>query len=361
MLTNQSRIKHDVVEYFWQHIIGQKEAKIALARVLENLNNPLFTKKWPLYKALYYWPTGSGKTSMAKTLARLLFSDEYGYTHINCESMQHWHEVAKLFWAPPWYVGSDKEPFLSEESLYASYNSAKSSGRLMKGMQPTTIIVFDEIEKAHPDISRSLMSILDEGMIYLQSGEQVDIRNSFIFLTSNIGEQLIQNIRQWVWFNSTQRESKENVRERALKSFFAPEFLGRLDDIIEFEKIEWDNLYLIIDKLMGELTEDIEWLWKKYITITLTDKAKENIKQNVGGSIRDMERYFHNNIRNKLGNVIMSNVKDFTRPLAIEIDYDWTFIFNETRWDLPSPELGTPEKVPLSTDSQTTWEQNEEQ
>lgn len=331
MLENKSRFKHWIIEELWKYVVGQKEAKIALARALENRKNPLYSNRWPVHKALYYWPTWVWKSEMAKSLARILFDDEYWYIHINCESMQFWHEIAKLFGSPPWYIGSDKEPILSDKNVYASYNAAKNSWRLkewMEALWPSSIILFDEIEKAHPSVSRALMSILDEWMVYLNSWKQTDVSGAFVLMTSNIGEHDIKNIRKPVWFNNElASDAIQSTRKKAIESFFAPEFLGRLDWLFEFEKIEWDNLYLVLDKYIDLLVEDVDWHWEKKIKLHFTDSVRDHLVANAWNSIRDMKRYFNMEIRNKLWNIITTNNLWHYEWVDIKIDYNWKITF----------------------------------
>jgi len=331
MLKNQSHFKHDIVDKLSKYVIGQNEPKIALARALENLNNPLFKKKWPLHKALYYWQTWSWKTEMVKALARVLFDDEYWYTHVSCENMQHWHEISKLFWAPPWFIGSEKEAMFSERNLYSSYESAQKSWRLMEWLKwrwAMSIILFDEIEKAHRDISQALMSVLDEWMIYLNNWKKVDISNSFVLMTSNVWENNIKDAPSPLWFNAWW-VNKEKIRDNAIKQFFSPEFLWRMDGLYRFEKIEWEWLYKVLSKLLKDLDEDVKRLWKSGVKFSLSNEAKKNIVDNSWNSIRDMERYFNNNVRNKLWNIINSNwLYWIEQKVIIEIDYEDWFIFN---------------------------------
>lgn len=316
-----SQLKKWVVELLGKNVVWQLEPKIALARALANIHNPLFQKTWPLHKALYYGPTGSGKTELCKSLAELLFDDKYGYTHINCETMQHGHEIAKLFWAPPWYIGYEKEALLSENKIFWPYESAKKSERLLTWMPHMGIIVFDEIEKAHRDVSKALMSILDEGMIYLNNGKQVDIRNCFVLMTSNIGEHDLKSVRTPVGFIPKSID-KENVRLQAIQKFFSPEFLGRLDGTFEFEKIEWDGLHKITYKLINTLQEDLERITKKNVSIKTTEALRNHLVDRAGNSIRDMERYFNENIRNRLGGILESNGMLGWEKHNIEIDYN---------------------------------------
>lgn len=325
MLKNNSQFKHNIVDKLSNYVIWQTQPKIELARALENLNNPLFKKKWPLHKALYYWPTGSWKTELVKSLARVLFDDEYWYTHISCENMQHWHEIAKLFWSPPWYIWYDKEPIFSEKNLYNPYESANKSWRLMEWLKwrgAISIILFDEIEKAHRDISQALMSVLDEWMIHLNNWKQIDISNSFILMTSNIWERNIKETPNSLWFNKTEK-NVWNIRETAIRKHFSPEFLWRMDWLFEFEKIEWEWLYKVLSKLLKDLDEDVKRLRKKNVKFSITNEWKNNIIANAWNSIRDMERHFNNNIRNKLWNIINNNkLYWIEKEIIIDIDYN---------------------------------------
>lgn len=328
-LKNQSHLKHKIVDKLSENVIWQLPAKIALARAIEDITNPLCNHNWPLYKALYYWPSWSWKTQMAKALSNLLFDDEYWYTHISWETMQHWHEIAKLFGSPPWYIGYWQPPILSERNIYRSYDAAMKRWKLLEDINwywKTAVILFDEIEKAHPSVYKSLMAILDEWIVQLNNWSMTDLRNAFILMTSNIWEKEISNSRKLIWFGEQEdNENKLSIRQKAITSFFSPEFIGRIDDMFEFEKIVWVWLSLILDKFINQLKDDIEYNYMGEIEIEVEESARHNIITNAWDNIRFMQRYFDHNIRHRLWKIIETNYIDRWK---IKIRYDKWFIFD---------------------------------
>lgn len=327
-LTNRSRIKFNIIAALDKEIIWQKEAKIAIARAIENSNNMLFNKNWTLWNFLFYWPTWSWKTSLVKALAWLIYDDNMWYTHINCERFQHWHEISSLFWAPPSYIWFDKKPWLSQDIVDKPYKSA-----LWRWVVPhfwrnvKQIILFDEVEKAHSDLHKWLMSVLDEWVVYLNNNTTTDLRNSLIFMTSNVWEKEA-NVASPIWFNSVDNteEKKDELRLSAIKKQFSPEFLARLDWAFKFEKLWKEWRIAVCKKLYSELCYDC---WSIYPNIyPLITQSVYDYLASDDTHVRDVERRFAD-IRMKLWNIISSNWLEYEEcDIIITIDIiDWNIVF----------------------------------
>lgn len=240
-------------------VIGQDQAVEVLADAVRRARAGLKDPRRPIGSFIFLGPTGVGKTELARALAEFMFDDEDNMIRVDMSEFQERHTVSKLIGAPPGYVGYDEAGHLTEAVR----------------RRPFSVVLFDEIEKAHPDVFNTLLQVLDDGRLTDSHGRTVDFRNTIIIMTSNLGSDGIA--RQAFGFNKQSREESESVQARsnvedALKQQFKPEFLNRLDEFIVFDSLTQDDIELIVDKFMNEVAERVSDL---NVSISLTDGARE--------------------------------------------------------------------------------------
>ena len=236
-----------------QRVVGQDVALQHVANAMRRSRAGLSDPKRPIGSFIFLGPTGVGKTELARALAEFLFDDEHAMVRIDMSEYMEKHAVARLIGAPPGYVGYEEGGQLTEQVR----------------RRPYAVVLFDEIEKAHPDVFNVLLQIMDDGRLTDGKGRTVDFRNTVIIMTSNIGSALLQaeNISTPQAFESAQKQVLT-----ALHSHFKPEFLNRVDDIIVFSPLGKDQLVKIIELRLEDLRR---LLAERKISIELTDKAKE--------------------------------------------------------------------------------------
>ena len=234
-------------ERLGQRVIGQKEAISAVANAVRRARAGLQDENKPIGSFFFLGPTGVGKTELSRALAEFLFDDENAMIRIDMSEYMERHAVARLIGAPPGYVGYDEGGQLSEAVR----------------RRPYSVVLFDEVEKAHPDVFNVLLQVLDDGRITDGQGRTVDFKNTVIIMTSNIGSQYILDV-------DDRPERNRRVLE-AMKSQFRPEFLNRVDDTIIFDRLTEKELTSIIDI---QLTRVQQRLAKQNMRLVLTDALK---------------------------------------------------------------------------------------
>lgn len=275
-------------EALHKRVIGQEEgvSKVteAIIRSKAGIKDP--TK--PIGSFLFLGPTGVGKTELAKSLAENLFDNEQNIVRIDMSEYMEKHSVARLIGAPPGYVGYDEGGQLTEAVR----------------RKPYSVILFDEIEKAHPDVFNVLLQVLDDGRITDSQGRTVDFKNTIIILTSNIGSSyLLEGIDD----EGSIKAESENMVMGELRSSFRPEFLNRLDEIIMFKPLTKDNIGGIVDLQMADINRRLE---EKDISIVLTDKAKSFIIENgyePAYGARPLKRYLQKHVETLAARVILED------------------------------------------------------
>ena len=265
-------------------VIGQDKAVEAVSNAILRARAGLKDESKPIGSFIFLGPTGVGKTELAKTLARTLFDSEDAMIRIDMSEYMEKHAVSRLVGAPPGYVGYEQGGQLTEAVR----------------RKPYSVILFDEIEKAHEDVFNMFLQILDDGRLTDNKGKTVDFKNTIIIMTSNIGSQyLLENKGDEV-----SEESKELVMG-SLRSKFRPEFLNRVDDIIMFKPLSEDGIKKIIEIFVDEVRGRLK---EKNITLELTDKAKEILAREgydpVYGA-RPLKRYIQNTLENNLARRII--------------------------------------------------------
>ena len=239
-------------------VIGQDQAVEVLADAVRRARAGLKDPKRPIGSFIFLGPTGVGKTELARALAEFMFDDEDNMIRVDMSEFQERHTVSKLIGAPPGYVGYDDAGHLTEAVR----------------RRPFSVVLFDEIEKAHPDVFNTMLQVLDDGRLTDSHGRTVDFRNTIIIMTSNLGSEGIA--QQAFGFQKQSRDDTESARlrsnvEDSLKQKFRPEFLNRLDEFIVFDSLTQDDIKLIVDKFMVEVTERVSDL---KVSLFLSEEVK---------------------------------------------------------------------------------------
>jgi ATP-dependent Clp protease ATP-binding subunit ClpC len=244
-------------------VIGQDEAVKKIVRAIQRNRAGLKDPKKPIGSFIFLGPTGVGKTQLAKKLTELLFDNEENMIRIDMSEHMEKFAISRLVGAPPGYVGYEEGGQLTE--------------RVRR--KPYSVILLDEIEKAHPDVFNLLLQALDDGQITDSLGRKVDFKNTIIIMTSNLGSRQLKDFGTGVGFGTTARDKgkedlEKGVIQSALKKAFAPEFLNRIDDVVLFNSLKREDIHLIIDIELQGLFERVRELG---YTINLSDKAKDFI------------------------------------------------------------------------------------
>jgi ATP-dependent Clp protease ATP-binding subunit ClpC len=244
-----------------KRVVGQDKAIEKLTKTIQRTRAGFKEPNRPIGSFIFLGPTGVGKTELGKTLSEFLFDTDDALIRVDMSEYMEKFAVSRLVGAPPGYVGYEEGGLLTEKVR----------------RKPYSVILFDEVEKAHPDVFNLLLQALDEGYMTDSGGRKIDFRNTVIIMTSNIGSRQLKDFGTGVGFgtqtksDNIQRDSKMVV-ETQLKKFFSPEFLNRIDDIIVFESLSKENIVLILDIRMKRMLKRIEDLGYE---IQITDKAKE--------------------------------------------------------------------------------------
>ena len=268
-----------------KRVIGQDEAVEDVSEAIMRSRAGISDPKKPIGSFLFLGPTGVGKTELAKSLAESLFDDEHNMIRIDMSEYMEKYSVSRLIGAPPGYVGYEEGGQLTEAVR----------------RKPYSVILFDEVEKAHPDVFNILLQVLDDGRITDSQGRTVDFKNTIIILTSNLGsEYILEGINEK---GEISQEAKEKVNE-LLKKSFRPEFLNRLDEIIFYKPLQKEQISKILDLLIKDLEKRLE---DKHITLELTQEAKNYLIDNGYDQVygaRPLKRF----VTKKLETLIAQNI-----------------------------------------------------
>ncbi|MFU1789776.1 ATP-dependent Clp protease ATP-binding subunit [Mammaliicoccus sciuri] len=276
-----------------ERVIGQNDAVKSISKAVRRARAGLKDTKRPIGSFIFLGPTGVGKTELARTLADAMFGEEDAMIRVDMSEFMEKHSVSRLVGSPPGYVGHDDGGQLTENVR----------------RKPYSVILFDEIEKAHPDVFNILLQVLDDGHLTDSKGRKVDFRNTVIIMTSNVGAQELQNAK-FVGFGAKESgPDYETIRKTMmdeLKQQFRPEFLNRVDDIIVFHKLEKTHLKEIVNKMAGNLTKRLS---EQGIHITLSDSAQEKIADegfDPEYGARPLTRAIQKHVEDNLSELILS-------------------------------------------------------
>ncbi|HED9855692.1 TPA: AAA family ATPase [Campylobacter jejuni] len=282
MLTSEKQKFLEVEKHLKESVIGQDKALSALARAIKRNKAGLNADNKPIGSFLFLGPTGVGKTQSAKALAKFLFDDEKAMIRFDMSEFMEKHSVSRLLGAPPGYIGHEE------------------GGELTKAVRrkPYSVLLFDEVEKAHKDVFNVLLGILDDGRATDSKGVTVDFKNTIIILTSNIASSAIMNLSG---------KEQEDAVKNELKNFFKPEFLNRLDDIITFNPLGKDEAYEIVKLLFKDLQMSLE---NKGIKASLSENAalliaKDGFDPDFGA--RPLRRAIYDLIEDKLSDMMLAD------------------------------------------------------
>ncbi|EAJ8013882.1 AAA family ATPase [Campylobacter coli] len=297
MLTSEKQKFLEVEKHLKESVIGQDKALSALARAIKRNKAGLNADNKPIGSFLFLGPTGVGKTQSAKALAKFLFDDEKAMIRFDMSEFMERHSVSRLLGAPPGYVGHEEGGELTEAVR----------------RKPYSVLLFDEVEKAHKDVFNILLGILDDGRATDSKGVTVDFKNTIIILTSNIASSAIMNLSG---------KEQEDAVKNELKNFFKPEFLNRLDDIITFNPLGKDEAYEIVKLLFKDLQKSLE---NKGIKASLSENAalliaKDGFDPDFGA--RPLRRAIYDLIEDKLSDMILADKLNENDEIVIDAKND---------------------------------------
>ncbi|MFK0351241.1 ATP-dependent Clp protease ATP-binding subunit [Campylobacter coli] len=297
MLTSEKQKFLEVEKHLKESVIGQDKALSALARAIKRNKAGLNADNKPIGSFLFLGPTGVGKTQSAKALAKFLFDDEKAMIRFDMSEFMEKHSVSRLLGAPPGYIGHEEGGELTEAVR----------------RKPYSVLLFDEVEKAHKDVFNVLLGILDDGRATDSKGVTVDFKNTIIILTSNIASSAIMNLSG---------KEQEDAVKNELKNFFKPEFLNRLDDIITFNPLGKDEAYEIVKLLFKDLQKSLE---NKGIKASLSENAalliaKDGFDPDFGA--RPLRRAIYDLIEDKLSDMILADKLNENDEIVIDAKND---------------------------------------
>ncbi|EAI9558378.1 AAA family ATPase [Campylobacter coli] len=297
MLTSEKQKFLEVEKHLKESVIRQDKALSALARAIKRNKAGLNADNKPIGSFLFLGPTGVGKTQSAKALAKFLFDDEKAMIRFDMSEFMEKHSVSRLLGAPPGYVGHEEGGELTEAVR----------------RKPYSVLLFDEVEKAHKDVFNILLGILDDGRATDSKGVTVDFKNTIIILTSNIASSAIMNLSG---------KEQEDAVKNELKNFFKPEFLNRLDDIITFNPLGKDEAYEIVKLLFKDLQKSLE---NKGIKASLSENAalliaKDGFDPDFGA--RPLRRAIYDLIEDKLSDMILADKLNENDEIVIDAKND---------------------------------------
>ena len=296
MLSNDSDKLVNLEKELGSRVIGQKEAIIALSNTIRRARSGIQEEGRPLGSFIFMGPTGVGKTELAKALASTVFNDEQSLVRIDMSEYMEKHSVARLIGSPPGYVGYEEGGQLTEAVR----------------RRPFSVILFDEIEKAHPEVFNILLQVLDDGRLTDSKGRTVDFKNTVIIMTTNIGSEIIQSLAK-------EPEKQAKSLQELLRQSFRPEFLNRIDDIITFQPLTEKEIQKIVELQLAKVQERLS---KQNITLHLSTVAKKylgNAGYDPVYGARPLKRLIQKQILDKLAlEIVAGRIKSGD---AVDIDY----------------------------------------
>jgi ATP-dependent Clp protease ATP-binding subunit ClpB len=276
-----------------KRVVGQNEAIKKVADVIRRSRAGISDPNRPIGSFIFLGPTGVGKTELTKSLAEFLFNDEKALVRVDMSEYMERHSVSKLVGSPPGYVGYDESGYLSESIRH----------------RPYSVVLFDEIEKAHPEVFNLLLQVLDDGRLTDGKGRVVNFKNTVIIMTSNLGSQYIEKMESMGFSNQTPEQDYSRMKDKvseSLKDHFRPEFLNRVDEIVTFDVLSKEVIRTIVDLRILQVGER---LLGKGITLQLTPEALDYLARegyNPHYGARPLNRLIQNKILNPVASLIIS-------------------------------------------------------
>ena len=280
-------------EYLSKRVIGQREAIQKVSNAVRRSRAGISDPNRPIGSFMFLGPTGVGKTELTKALAEFMFNDEKALIKVDMSEYMEKHSVSKLIGSPPGYVGYEESGQLSEAIRH----------------RPYSVVLFDEVEKAHPEVFNTLLQVLDEGRLTDSKGRTVNFKNTIIVLTSNIGSEFVQKMETMGFSNNTGIVEYANAKEKvqdALKNHFRPEFLNRLDDIVVFDILTTETIREVVLLQIEQLQARLK---PKGITLTISDDAiahiaKESFDPHYGA--RPIRRFIQTKVLNEVASLLVT-------------------------------------------------------
>jgi len=293
-----------------KRVIGQDEAIKAVSEAVRRARAGLKDPKRPIGSFIFLGPTGVGKTELAKTLAETMFNDEDAMIRVDMSEYMEKHSVSRLVGSPPGYVGHDEGGQLTEPVR----------------RRPYSVILFDEIEKAHPDVFNVLLQILEDGVLTDTHGRKVDFKNTIVIMTSNVGADFIEKQSQLGFKTENDEKAnyeqmKDNVMSQ-LRKTFRPEFLNRLDEIIVFHSLNKEHIKKIVDLMLDDLRDRLE---EKEIELEMSEDAKAKLAEDGYDSefgARPLRRTIQRQIENPLSIKILDKEFEEKRNITVDVKDD---------------------------------------
>ena len=293
-----------LTEFLKSRVIGQDEAVEKIAVTIQRNKIGLGKNSRPIGNFIFTGSTGVGKTELAKAVARYMFHGDDSLIRVDMSEYMEKHSISKLIGAPPGYVGYDEAGVLTEKVR----------------KKPYSVILFDEIEKAHPDIFNILLQVLDEGFLTDNHNRKINFRNTLIIMTSNLGARMASESKNLGFGSSSQPDDtkKKEIMDKAIEKFFSPEFINRLDEVIYFNTLTKEDMRKILEIHLVDLKSRVEEIGYK---IQLTDKAKDLIVErgtNEKFGARILGRTLQKIVEDKLSEVILKENPEKGKTLKID-------------------------------------------
>ena len=329
MQGDMEKLRH-LEEHLKERVIGQDEAVHAVASAVRRSRAGLSDPDRPLGSFLFMGPTGVGKTELAKALAEALFDDERAMVRIDMSEYMEKFSVQRLIGAPPGYVGYDE------------------GGQLTEAVRrhPYTVVLLDELEKAHPDVFNVLLQVLDDGRLTDGQGRVVSFKNAIIIMTSNLGSQFI--------LETTGKEELQSKMQEVLKQAFRPEFVNRIDDVVYFNSLGYADIERIVDLQLDDVRERLA---RERLSMTVTPSAMDALS--LGGldpafGARPLRRLIQNKVVDGIANLIIDGKLSENDVVRVDVDNDGNIVVErdeEASAKVRAQRAASPEDVPVEPDS----------
>jgi len=318
MLEEERKKLANMEEELKKRVVGQDEAIEKISNIVRQSRAGISDPNKPIGSFIFLGPTGVGKTELTKALAEFLFDDDKALIRVDMSEFMERHSVSKLVGSPPGYVGYDEAGTLTEAVRH----------------RPYSVILFDEIEKAHPEVFNILLQVLDEGRLTDGKGRVVNFRNTIIILTSNIGSQFIDKMESFGFTNNSKKDEYEQTKDKvldSLKNYFRPEFLNRLDDIIIFDILPISVIRQIVDIKINIIKERLKakWIDLEISEDALNYLAKEGYDPHYGA--RPLARLIQNKILNPIATYIIKEMVKKGNTIYVSLEKDNIIVDNKKK------------------------------